>query len=269
MVKHDHEMPEQCALVREEFSALLDNELPPGARAEVDAHLTECAPCLRALDGMKKVSDLYATLPRVGAPEDFEARVRRAVRPGLLRFPALSGQGWTALAAAAGTALIAGTYFLLVAERPSTRSQLAMQAEMRSTSTLESAGGAPEKETLESRDASAPSPAPTPAPEAAAMTLMKAAPDTSALEEASPAPEPADDARVRWEVAGRTLFLTGNAWVEQGGTGVNTVDVDKDSREFLALVEKFPELMELAAAEIPVVFQTGDRTWYRLLPKKN
>ncbi len=41
--------------VREDFSALLDNELTHEERELVEGHLSECAECLRELDALKRV----------------------------------------------------------------------------------------------------------------------------------------------------------------------------------------------------------------------
>lgn len=290
MVEHDHEMPRQCAVVRDEFSALLDDELAPGARAEVEAHLGECSACLRALDGMKKVTDLYAALPRIGAPEDFEARVRRAVRPGLLRFPMPRTAAWASLAAAAGLAAIVVPRMLREEAPRDAYPMLAQQAEMRS---VPPAGAGPSTDAgdlaAEASPVAEAKPEPVPSPEVAeeeAMSMMAAAPVNAeaaapeaasrAMAKAAPAPPVADKAAdadlqttVTWHAAGRAFTLLDNAWVEAGGVETNTTELHANSREFQDLATKFPELLELTAAEIPVVFHAGDDTWYRLQPKKN
>ena len=75
-----------CEEVRDEFSALLDGELSSEELEAVEAHLSQCADCLRVLDGMKQVDNLFTGMENVRAPEDFEDRVLRTVRPKLLRF---------------------------------------------------------------------------------------------------------------------------------------------------------------------------------------
>ncbi len=77
--------------VREDFSALLDDELTLEERELIEGHLSECAECLRELDALKQVDVAYSALSQVKAPEDFEEGVRRAIRPRTLRFPALGG----------------------------------------------------------------------------------------------------------------------------------------------------------------------------------
>lgn len=82
------EINPECEAVREEFSALLDGELPAAELEGVEAHLADCGACLRALNRLKRVDDAYAGLSPVRAPEDFEARVHDAIRPApARRFP--------------------------------------------------------------------------------------------------------------------------------------------------------------------------------------
>lgn len=80
-----------CEEVREDFSALLDGELSADERDAMETHLSECAACLRELDGYKQVNNLYETLPAVSAPSDFEAGVKTAVAPKNVTF---RRKGW-------------------------------------------------------------------------------------------------------------------------------------------------------------------------------
>lgn len=110
---HDSE----CTDVREEFSALLDGELSPEQQERVEAHLAQCADCLRELDGLKRIDTLYRDLPGVPAPEDFEVRLRKAIRPNIIRFPRLSLRNRpliTALASAAALVLVVGASFMVL-----------------------------------------------------------------------------------------------------------------------------------------------------------
>ncbi|MBL7645793.1 MAG: zf-HC2 domain-containing protein [Candidatus Hydrogenedentes bacterium] len=102
-------MPLECDQIRNEFSALLDNELNPEDRELVEEHLSDCSECLRELHGYKVVSDAYRYHHPVKAPEDFEARFHAAIAP-IGRKRNHNWQRWT-LAAAAGFTLIAGLAF--------------------------------------------------------------------------------------------------------------------------------------------------------------
>lgn len=99
-------MPLECEHIRNEFSALLDNELNPEDRELVEEHLSDCSDCLRELHGYKVVSDIYRYHHPVKAPEDFEARFHAAIAP-IGRKRNFTWQRW-GLAAAVGFTLIAG-----------------------------------------------------------------------------------------------------------------------------------------------------------------
>ncbi len=104
-----------CAQTREEFSALLDGELAPEVRAEVEAHLAGCSECLRQLDALKKVDTLYQALPVEHAPEGFEGRIRGVVQPRVVRFGRarhIRRAMWPMLAAAALFAVVCGVVLL-------------------------------------------------------------------------------------------------------------------------------------------------------------
>ncbi len=102
-------MPLECDQIRNEFSALLDNELNPEDRELVEEHLSDCSECLRELHGYKVVSDAYRYHHPVKAPEDFEARFHAAIAP-IGRKRGFVWQRW-GLAAAAGFILVAGLTF--------------------------------------------------------------------------------------------------------------------------------------------------------------
>jgi len=90
---------------------MLDDELAPEVRAAVEAHLTDCSACLRALAEYKRVDALYRGLPAQRAPEGFEERVRAAVHPKIVRFPRRTfarKRVWPLLAAAATFLVILG-----------------------------------------------------------------------------------------------------------------------------------------------------------------
>lgn len=93
-------------MVRDDFSALLDDELSSAERERIEEHLSDCADCLRALNRFKRVDDAYAGLGAVSAPEGFEEAVRTALRPKQVRrFPMRPVVG-TLLAAAAAVLIV-------------------------------------------------------------------------------------------------------------------------------------------------------------------
>ena len=68
-----------CMEIREDFSALLDDELTLEERELVEGHLSECAECLRELDALKRVDVAYSALSRMKAPEGLEEGVRQGI----------------------------------------------------------------------------------------------------------------------------------------------------------------------------------------------
>lgn len=99
-------MPLECDHIRNEFSALLDNELNPEDRELVEEHLSECSECLRELHGYKVVSDAYRFHHPVKAPDDFEARFHAAIAP-ISRHRSIAWQRW-GIALAAGFTVFGG-----------------------------------------------------------------------------------------------------------------------------------------------------------------
>lgn len=65
-MQHD---PEQCKKVFALLSEYLDLELPPGACAQIEKHLSACAPCVEFAESLRKTIDLChrytpQTMPR-------------------------------------------------------------------------------------------------------------------------------------------------------------------------------------------------------------
>lgn len=120
-----------CDKVREEFSPLLDGELTPELRAEVETHLAECASCLRELESFKRVNTLYADLPRVAAPTDLEDRVRALLGASRVSLASRRRQWrWTSVAAvAAGVTIMAGVVWQLLQSGPEYSPEFTMATE--------------------------------------------------------------------------------------------------------------------------------------------
>lgn len=178
----------ECEHIRNEFSALLDNELNPEDRELVEEHLSDCSDCLRELHGYKLVSDRYRYHHPVKAPDDFEARFHAAIAP-IGKARTWPRPGWTALAAAAGLALVTG---LVVWRAQSPLDQMQVASEMA---------------------------APPESPMSAGRMESEAVVETMALESA---PVAADMARPQTEedtAAGATLFRAEGAPENFGAGG--------------------------------------------------
>ena len=70
-----------CHDARDQFSALVDDGLPAGERAVLDAHLATCADCRRELERFRRTVSLLHAVAPVRAPAGFVDRVLEAARP--------------------------------------------------------------------------------------------------------------------------------------------------------------------------------------------
>ncbi len=70
-----------CHDTRELLSALLDEELAPAERAQVQAHLEGCPDCRRELDGLGSTVSLLSRVERVRAPVGFVDKVTAGLQP--------------------------------------------------------------------------------------------------------------------------------------------------------------------------------------------
>ena len=70
-----------CAENRLRHSALLDGELAPTERAQVEAHLATCAECTAELAALARTLGMLHALPAVRAPLGFVDRVLESTRP--------------------------------------------------------------------------------------------------------------------------------------------------------------------------------------------
>jgi hypothetical protein len=119
-----------CHDAREWLSDLLDDALETEARAQVDAHLAECADCRRELDRLRATVSLLCAIERPQAPAGFVDRVLEAARPApwhqrvrdwlaavrLLRFPVEAAA--VVLVASLAVYVFQGTPALRQAARP-------------------------------------------------------------------------------------------------------------------------------------------------------
>ncbi len=61
----------------------LDDALPQPARAELERHLAECAPCRAYLATYRKTREIGAAAGRIEMPDDMKRRLRRFLRANL------------------------------------------------------------------------------------------------------------------------------------------------------------------------------------------
>ncbi len=115
--------PDACAAWDEELSALIDAELAPGRRAELESHLVGCARCRARLAALRRVDELLAATPLPEVSERLrEAVMRQSGRaiPGAEPAPVRAGRrrwlGAPALAALAAAAAL--SLYLALRPRP-------------------------------------------------------------------------------------------------------------------------------------------------------
>ncbi len=121
--------------VRDDLTALVDGALPPGRRAEVEAHLAACADCRAEHDLISSALRMLATVPAPAAPaagfeQRFYARLARekAHRPSPWERLSLSPWRWTVPIAALSAAAVAVT--VGVAETRSDRLEMARHLDL-------------------------------------------------------------------------------------------------------------------------------------------
>ncbi|HEX3595122.1 MAG TPA: zf-HC2 domain-containing protein [Polyangiaceae bacterium] len=96
-----------CDGMRERMTELTRDALPPRERAELEAHVEQCAACAEALEREMLTADLLGRLPRRTAPADLKDRVRARVarRVAVAPWPRFSRRFIVGLAAAVAVSL--------------------------------------------------------------------------------------------------------------------------------------------------------------------
>jgi anti-sigma factor RsiW len=64
----------ECKRDRESIAAYVDGALETSARAELESHLETCAACRELVAAGRRLAEVFAALPEVTPPGDFEAR---------------------------------------------------------------------------------------------------------------------------------------------------------------------------------------------------
>ncbi len=75
-------MKRECDNFSADLSALIDGELPPARRAEVEAHVAGCAECRQHVAELRRLVDGVAALPKVQPESQFLSEVRRKIARG-------------------------------------------------------------------------------------------------------------------------------------------------------------------------------------------
>jgi anti-sigma factor RsiW len=69
----------RCRSYEDDWSALLDGELPPERAAELSGHLTECARCRARVELLREVDALLTARGEPSIPEDLRARLQARI----------------------------------------------------------------------------------------------------------------------------------------------------------------------------------------------
>ena len=70
----------RCVAVRDELNRLVDAELPPRMREDIERHLEMCPDCRQALARLQEVAGVFAGVDLPPVPDGFTARVMRQAR---------------------------------------------------------------------------------------------------------------------------------------------------------------------------------------------
>jgi anti-sigma factor RsiW len=260
----------ECKHIREEFSALLDDELDIETKATVEEHLSNCSSCLRELGGFKQVGDQYAALEVVPAPDNFEEELRKRLRPKPLAFlRSKRAVRWQLLPlTAAATALVAvGSIFALQQLNQGETTQLAkstpntaMAPPLPTTSGL--AEVAKEAQPILSEESK---------PEARLLaeeiTAAQQALPIVAATAAAVADKVGETPRTpsRQVLVGRAFILTDGVWREQPYLGEEPKPLLRESAAFTNLLAQHPDLQAIADLGPKVLFRVN-QVWYLLQP---
>ena len=269
----------ECKQIREEFSALLDDELDIETKATVEEHLAHCASCLRELGGFKQVGDLYTALEHVRAPDTFEAELRKRLRPK--RFAFLLTKRfvhWQLLPlTAAATALIAiGGVFIL--QQIKTAEQLRLTKVEPTASVIESLQGGAKSNLSENtvlpmaaarREAEPSLLQELRIDNSSANTELKVPPqDLPTASLAAAVPEKAEAINTqsnRRVLEGRAFVLSNGIWREESFENGAMTYLQRDATKYNELAKQHPEILKFADLGPKVIFRI-DQTWYLLQP---
>jgi len=74
-----------CYYFKKLINQLIDDEISPSEKTELDSHLSTCSECSTYLIKLKKMSKMFTRLPEVKTSEDFYVLLRARIRRELNR----------------------------------------------------------------------------------------------------------------------------------------------------------------------------------------
>ena len=262
--------------IRELFSPFIDGELDAETRARVEGELAQSEELRADFELLQRVSDHYAALEPVAAPQDFEDRVRDAIQaPNVLRFSRRlqTRRVWPLAVAAA--LLLCLAYPVWFADRGQPEPMMLSKAELPEPGS-EKRGAASETLTgstargveLAFGDLDAPveGGASKAVPE---MTLAEAAPPREAPEATTDEEAARKERRYREQrrsIADTQFVLDEDVWHQAGYDAQTTVPLYRSSSVFETLRQAHEDVEAIAALGPKVIFKKND-IWYFLQPE--
>jgi anti-sigma factor RsiW len=108
-----------CQMAREWIPQLLDDELDPARRSELERHLQSCVNCAEAFDRAARLREkIRGDAPYFTAPEGLEARVRGALRKENPRRVQITPPLWWSIAAGIAAVFLVWVLLLNRSDRP-------------------------------------------------------------------------------------------------------------------------------------------------------
>lgn len=95
-----------CVSVKENLSAYIDGELEEGLENELKEHMEKCGGCRREYDELLEIAELLRAVPDVALPEEFDERLRTAIRKEKVREFSVTKKKWKMLSGVAAVFVI-------------------------------------------------------------------------------------------------------------------------------------------------------------------
>lgn len=82
---HDEAEAARCRTLFERLSEYLDGEVDPPVRLEIEAHLRDCAPCVRFAESLRRTVAFIGRLPRPRMTDELRREMVAACESALRR----------------------------------------------------------------------------------------------------------------------------------------------------------------------------------------